>query len=251
MSFSQFAKSEKENTLREASCFGDIEGIDYLIERGIDINAKHPINGWTALHWAANRGNTKVVRLLIDRGADKSVRANDGKRPKDVSVPSMDEINTMLACPDDPDSVSQIAKGKGSSSNSPLDVKAPKFQPSYTATQPVHAPPPTSRPASTSAVVACSQSQLYEMEEKEFVLKVRLWAGSAVGDLDEDGDFYELELPSQQYLTLYELESRARQLLSIPADVCIRKIRKLPNTVIRTDRDVSRLAPFEELEFVV
>jgi hypothetical protein len=35
-----------EDTLREACCIGDIEGVDELLNKGIDVNAKHNINGW-------------------------------------------------------------------------------------------------------------------------------------------------------------------------------------------------------------
>ena len=35
-----------EDTLREAACIGDIEGVEELLNKGININAKHDINGW-------------------------------------------------------------------------------------------------------------------------------------------------------------------------------------------------------------
>jgi hypothetical protein len=35
-----------EESLREASCIGDIEGVEQLLNKGINVNAKHDINGW-------------------------------------------------------------------------------------------------------------------------------------------------------------------------------------------------------------
>jgi hypothetical protein len=35
-----------EDTLREACCIGDIEGVEELVNKGIDVNAKNNINGW-------------------------------------------------------------------------------------------------------------------------------------------------------------------------------------------------------------
>ncbi|WP_255563487.1 ankyrin repeat domain-containing protein [Wolbachia endosymbiont of Bemisia tabaci] len=45
--------------------------IDALLEvKGIDINAPGPFSEWTALHWAVEDRNTKVVRKLIEKGAN-------------------------------------------------------------------------------------------------------------------------------------------------------------------------------------
>jgi ankyrin repeat protein len=47
---------------------GDIEGIQELIESGVDVNFKD-IVGRTALHVAACQGQTAVVRILLEKGA--------------------------------------------------------------------------------------------------------------------------------------------------------------------------------------
>jgi ankyrin repeat protein len=47
---------------------GDIEGIQELIESGIDVNFKD-IDGRTALHVAACQGQTEVLQLLLEKGA--------------------------------------------------------------------------------------------------------------------------------------------------------------------------------------
>ena len=45
------------------------------------MEAKDDSDGWTPLHWAADRGLVEIVRLLCDRGADVEARDNHGRRP--------------------------------------------------------------------------------------------------------------------------------------------------------------------------
>lgn len=47
---------------------GDIEGIQELMESGVDVNFRD-IDGRTALHVAACQGQTEVVRMLLEKGA--------------------------------------------------------------------------------------------------------------------------------------------------------------------------------------
>merc|ERR1719340_391213 len=65
---------EMEEKLREAACFGDIEGVKELIARGVNTNSQHDINGWTALHWAAKRNHLNiegVIKVLLNAQASK------------------------------------------------------------------------------------------------------------------------------------------------------------------------------------
>ena len=52
-----------EEKLREAACHGDVQAIETIISNGTDINSKHKMNGWTALHWAARRNNVEAVKV--------------------------------------------------------------------------------------------------------------------------------------------------------------------------------------------
>ena len=70
---------ELEEKLREAACFGDLDGVKELVNKGVNVNSQHDINGWTALHWAAKRNHLNIVNKLLNHGADKSIKTNKGE----------------------------------------------------------------------------------------------------------------------------------------------------------------------------
>lgn len=53
-----------------------------LLDAGAQIDARDDI-GWTALFHAATSDRRKIVRLLLARGADRSLRSNRGKTVRD------------------------------------------------------------------------------------------------------------------------------------------------------------------------
>ncbi len=59
--------------------------VAFLLQRGVDINSKDSI-GWTALYNAVFNQNKDVVELLLQKGADFSVRINNGVSPEMVMV---------------------------------------------------------------------------------------------------------------------------------------------------------------------
>lgn len=62
----------------------------------------------------------------------------------------------------------------------------------------------------------------------------------------EDPDFIEVELPNSE-LTFEKLVKVCCEELNINAQ-SITKIRKLPNTILRKDKDIQRLKNFQEIE---
>jgi len=76
----------------------------------------------------------------------------------------------------------------------------------------------------------------------ELVLKVR------VANSDEK-DFIEIDIPRQ--IAFDQLVTVMRSELAIDAKAVIRKVRKLPDTIIRNDRDIQRLHDYQELELVL
>ncbi len=61
------------------------ELIDKLIGLGVSVDRKN-VFGFTPLHIAASRGNTPGVKQLVERGADRNARTNDGKTPYNLAV---------------------------------------------------------------------------------------------------------------------------------------------------------------------
>jgi ankyrin repeat protein/serine/threonine protein kinase len=54
-----------------------------LLQRGADKNARQTTRrGWSALHWAANQpGTLELIELLLEAGVDVDIRAADGSTP--------------------------------------------------------------------------------------------------------------------------------------------------------------------------
>ena len=73
---------------------GHIEGLRWMLnhnkqhrknpEKQFCIDNKGGADEWTALHLAANLGHFEIVSMLIDNGADLSVRTKTGKSPRNV-----------------------------------------------------------------------------------------------------------------------------------------------------------------------
>jgi len=76
----------------------------------------------------------------------------------------------------------------------------------------------------------------------ERVLKVR------VANSDEK-DFIEIDIPRQ--IAFDELVTLMRSELAVDDKAVLQKVRKLPDTIVRNDRDVQRLRDYQELELVL
>mgnify|MGYP000932345771 CR=1 FL=1 len=62
------------------------EAIKTLEEQGLNIDVKLNKYGWTPLHAAAYKGNTDLVKYLLDKGADKERLNNSGATPKQLAT---------------------------------------------------------------------------------------------------------------------------------------------------------------------
>ena len=55
---------------------GDLEYVNVLLERGVDVDSRDDdVRGWTGLHEAACKGHLAVLEVLIEKGADLNPRA--------------------------------------------------------------------------------------------------------------------------------------------------------------------------------
>ncbi|XP_062362474.1 ankyrin repeat domain-containing protein 40 [Cinclus cinclus] len=84
----------------------------------------------------------------------------------------------------------------------------------------------------------------FPLNMQELVLKVRIQTPNL-----RENDFIEIELDRQELTYRELLRVSCRELGVNPEHV--QKIRKLPNTMLRKDKDVARLQDFQELELVL
>jgi len=63
----------KNKELLKASKFGYIEKVKELLKEGANVNTKDWWNGYTPLHYAADKGHAEIVKLLIEHGANVNV----------------------------------------------------------------------------------------------------------------------------------------------------------------------------------
>jgi ankyrin repeat protein len=66
---------------------GDLESVKTLIESEESINQEDDA-GWTALNWAAAKGQIEIVKLLLDRGADVLKMGRDLRTPYKTALAS-------------------------------------------------------------------------------------------------------------------------------------------------------------------
>lgn len=84
--------SRGQTPLILASAFGSLEAMEWLIDRGAEVNAASA-SGITALHLAV--GDAGKVRLLIDHGADIHARTLMGRTPLLVAASSSGSSETV------------------------------------------------------------------------------------------------------------------------------------------------------------
>jgi ankyrin repeat protein len=64
---------------------GETEMVEFLLARGVDVNAATD-HGWTPLHFAAAQGHTFVTQLLLDKKANATAKTDEGHTPLDLAV---------------------------------------------------------------------------------------------------------------------------------------------------------------------
>ena len=245
---------ELEEKLREMCCIGDEKNARLLVERGVNLNAANAVNGWTPLHWAAKRGHRNIVKYLLQQCVDTKALTGKGETAGQVAtdeeirkmlgeehnVKLNTEVETLPIVPNylrNPEffyaretSENFIDTGKMGFEKGGLMAR--NQDPSVTCSSMFN------RHESNNAETYTGHVQSLE----ELVLKLRI-ANS------EDEDFLEVDL-DRSNLTFENLVSVCCDELCIETNN-IKRIRKLPNTIVRNDKDVKRLLPLQELEVVL
>lgn len=221
-----------EENLREAAAVGNVDKVEALIRQGVDVNSRNSMNGWTALHWACNRGHQTVVEQLVQNGADSSIQNAKGETcPQLTDNP---QIRILLGA---------AAAGEGNDSASHHVTTLP-IVPNYISN------PPFPHVSGSNDLTPGSNDRFQRSElcaapssyVAERVFKVRV-ANS------EEKDFIEIDVPRQ--MTFDQLVTLMRTELAVDAKAVVKKVRKLPDTIVRNDRDVQRLCDYQELELVL
>jgi hypothetical protein len=62
-------RAQMNNGLAWACEYGRTAVVDFLLQRGMQIDARVPHHGQTGLHWAASNAHVDTVKLLLERRA--------------------------------------------------------------------------------------------------------------------------------------------------------------------------------------
>jgi ankyrin repeat protein len=80
-----------------------MEAVKYCLELGADVNAADSRKGYTALHGAAARGDIEMVQYLVERGARVDAINKDGNSPADMAygpsrffIPSPETVELLV-----------------------------------------------------------------------------------------------------------------------------------------------------------
>lgn len=236
-----------EDKLREAACFGDEEAVCKLVEKGVNVNSQHEINGWTAMHWAAKRGHANIVSYLINHGADRNIPTKKGELAS--SLTDNDEICKLLGGAHTNKSEEKLPIVPNYIAYPPLTYKvdinsstSPLTKTSSMMNGILGSPNVPSSSSSSILKDLPTISTFRQSTTDELVLKVRIAHTS-------DPDFIEVELPVHD-LSYSRLARVCSEELGIDPGHIL-KIRKLPDTILRKDKDIHRLQNFQELELVM
>ena len=88
-----------ESALHVAAIRGDSEVVRALIGAGAEVDARTPegpLIAMTPLHWAIYHGHTEMVRLLLEAGADPHLADQNGKTPLEMSAEAAQEGSARM-----------------------------------------------------------------------------------------------------------------------------------------------------------
>ncbi|KAF1751585.1 hypothetical protein GCK72_018139 [Caenorhabditis remanei] len=130
MSSLQYAYEQMQLDFLHICSMGDeVRVRDALLTGRVDTNYRHKSNGWTALHWAANRGHYDVALLLIEAGYALNAEDTKQRVPYDVCPEDKDKLRTVLQPGEERENMVQNNASRRTSDAS--DQSSPGFVPNY------------------------------------------------------------------------------------------------------------------------
>jgi len=217
-----------EEKLREAACYGDLEAVSILIKKGVNINSQHNINGWTPLHWAAKRNHLDIAHFLLTNGADINAESFSKEKPADLTTSPA--ILNLLGSPT---TKKEVCEESEPSTFTPHYLSLPNT---------AHKVNLNDQAPKSTFQAANREGSKTEREFHELVLKLRLAYSTDIDFIEAELNKCELTYASLLNLCCTELGLNCKY---------VERLRKLPNTWLRKDKDVQRLKDFEEIEVVL
>ena len=233
------------------------------------------------MHWACKRGHATIVQILLQSGADVSIKTFKGELPYDLTTST--EVLAALKIEPDKEFTKRCSEGMSHLPIVPNYLKSPMFPYATQDSDDLDTAAlvlSSSPKASIGTDVKSTSKHSYKSERtgdnvahksaaserigsashgsgkdlasikpssnattSSIIIRARV----AGGDTSVVSDFVEVEVPSLSYSSL--LESCCEELEVPPEGVA--RIRKLPNVWIRKDKDVQRLTEGQELEVIL
>eukprot|EP00128_Syssomonas_multiformis_P011455 Colp12_sorted_trinity150504_noHs@31080 len=184
------------------------------------------MNGWTALHWAAKRNHEIIVRELVMSGADPNISNDKGDIPADLTING--SIKRLLGKYDD------VTEGQKTDEDEaafvPNYLRHPDFF--YSAKQ--TSAPSVKETESDKTPVMATESTKPLVTSQALTIKART---------ANEEDYIEVDVPQLSYESFI---SACCSELDIDRSH-VSKVKKLPDILVRNDRDVQRLSQGQEI----
>jgi ankyrin repeat protein len=71
--------------IQQTAVTGNIDAARALLDAKVDVNARSA-KGWTALHIGVVKDHADYVKFLLSRGADKTLKLDDGRTALDLAT---------------------------------------------------------------------------------------------------------------------------------------------------------------------
>lgn len=106
------ATSMSDPALFAAASAGQVEMVDFLLKNGAKPDDYTNSHHHTPLMQAAHYGHTKIVKLLIENGANVSAHNIDGKTPLDFALMPVEHSDYSVRA-GDKESSAELIRGAG------------------------------------------------------------------------------------------------------------------------------------------
>ncbi|CAK9091654.1 unnamed protein product [Durusdinium trenchii] len=81
----------EQHRFLDAAKAGDFERVRLMLEERPELVNCQPCQRWSALHYAAHKGNLVAVQFLLEKGASLTLRTREGLTPAEVAASSLFE----------------------------------------------------------------------------------------------------------------------------------------------------------------